>query len=136
MAMLTPLGVGPICIHWVSRVPPASAARVKRHRAAGQPRSPTAQPSTCSGWYSQIAEVVCITIVPPGPELASAQLMTLTSGTPRDAAPASATLGGAAITGDAPRSGKWDTLPADPRHGISLTVKATTAAIVRIHDGA
>ena len=60
--------------------------------------------------------------------------MTLTSGAPGDATPASATLGGAVITGDTPWNGQWTTLPADPRDGISLTVRATTAAIVRIHS--
>ena len=75
-----------------------------------------------------------VTILPPGPGLLSAQLMTLTSGVPGDAAPASATLGGAVITGDTPWNGQWNAVPADPRNGISLTVRATTAAIVRIHS--
>jgi hypothetical protein len=75
-----------------------------------------------------------VTIIPPGPGPLSAQLMTLASGAPGDAAPASATLGGAAITGDTPWTGKWNTLPADPRDRISLTVRATTAAIVRIRN--
>ena len=75
-----------------------------------------------------------VTILRPGPGRPSAQLMTLTSGAPGDPTPASATLGGAAITGDTPWDGKWDTVPADPRDGISLTVRATTAAIVRIHN--
>jgi len=60
--------------------------------------------------------------------------MTLASGEPGDATRASATLGGAAITGDTPWGGKWSTLSADPRAGISLTVRATTAAIVKIHS--
>jgi hypothetical protein len=75
-----------------------------------------------------------VTIVAPGRGLPPAQLMTLTSGAPGDATPASATLGGAAITGDTPWTGKWNTLLADPRDAVSLTVKATTAAIVRIHN--
>jgi hypothetical protein len=75
-----------------------------------------------------------VTIVRPGLGLPSAQLMTLASGAPGDATPHSATLGGAAITGDTPWNGKWNALPADPRDGISLTVRATTAAIVRIHN--
>ncbi len=52
-----------------------------------------------------------------------------------DARGASATLGGATITGDTAWDGKWSTLPADPHAGISLTVRATTAAIVKIHSG-
>jgi hypothetical protein len=76
-----------------------------------------------------------VTIVPPGPGLQGAEIMTLASEEPGDATGASATLGGAAITGDTPWDGKWSALPADPRAGISLTVRATTAAIVKIHSG-
>ena len=76
-----------------------------------------------------------VTIVPPGPVLQGAEVMTLSGGEPGDATGASATLGGAAITGDAPWDGKWSALSADPRAGISLTVRATTAAIVRIQSG-
>jgi hypothetical protein len=76
-----------------------------------------------------------VTIVPPGPGLRGAKVMTLSGGEPGDATGASATLGGAAITGGTPWDGKWDALSADPRAGISLTVRATTAAIVRIHSG-
>jgi len=75
-----------------------------------------------------------VTIVPPGPGLQGAEIMTLASGEPGDATRASATLGGAAITGDTPCVGKCSTLSADPRAGISLTVRATTAAIVKIHS--
>ena len=46
-----------------------------------------------------------------------------------------ATLGGAVITGDAPWDGTWSAQPADPGSGLSLTVRATTAAIVRIPGG-
>jgi hypothetical protein len=73
-----------------------------------------------------------VVIIPPGAGPANAQLMTLTSGAPGDAARLSATLGGAVITGDAPWDGEWDALPADPGGGISLTVGATTAAVVRV----
>jgi hypothetical protein len=75
-----------------------------------------------------------VMIVPPGRGLQGAETMTLAGGEPGDATGASATLGGAAITGDSPWDGQWSTLPADPRAGISLTVQATTAAIVRIHS--
>jgi hypothetical protein len=75
-----------------------------------------------------------VTIVPQGPGGPTAEVMTLVSEPPGDAAAASATLGGAAITGDGPWNGTWDAL-AGSQAGISLTVKATTAAIVRIrHD--
>jgi len=76
-----------------------------------------------------------VTIVPPGAGGHGAEIMTLSSGHPGDATGASATLGGAAITSDSPWDGKWSALPADPHAGISLTVRSTTAAIVRIQSG-
>jgi hypothetical protein len=76
-----------------------------------------------------------VTILPPGPQLRGAEMMTLAGGEPGDATGASATLGGTAITGDAPWDGTWSALPADPDAGVSLTVRATTAAIARIHSG-
>jgi|HubBroStandDraft_6_1064221.scaffolds.fasta_scaffold29785_1 hypothetical protein len=72
-----------------------------------------------------------VTIVPPGPGQPSAHLMTLASESPGDATQTSARLGGAAITGDNPWNGEWDALP-DSQAGISLTIKPTSAAIVRI----
>ena len=77
-----------------------------------------------------------VTIVPPSPRLQGVQVMTLAGGQPGDARGATASLGGATITGDTTWDGKWSTLtlPADPRAGISLTVKATTAAIVKIQS--
>jgi hypothetical protein len=77
-----------------------------------------------------------VTIVPPGPPTAAVQTMALTGGQPGDARGTRVTLGGAAITGGTPWDGTWDTLPADPRAGISLTVRAATAVIVKIHSGA
>jgi hypothetical protein len=76
-----------------------------------------------------------VTIVPPGPAAQGAEIMTLAGGQPGDARGTSATLGGATITGDTPWDGQWGALPADPRAGISLTVRATTAAIIKIHNG-
>ena len=70
------------------------------------------------------------TIPPPGPGLRSAAVMTLTGGTPGDAGGSTATLGGAAITGDAPWRGTWTPLAADPRTGVRVSVRAATAAIV------
>jgi hypothetical protein len=73
-----------------------------------------------------------VTILPAGPRWRDAEVMTLAGGEPGDATGASATLGGAAITGDAAWDGTWSALPADPDAGVSLTVRATTAAIARI----
>jgi hypothetical protein len=76
-----------------------------------------------------------VTILPAGPRWRGAEVMTLAGSEPGDATGGSATLGGAAITGDTPWDGTWSALPADPDAGISLTVRATTAAIARIHRG-
>jgi len=76
-----------------------------------------------------------VTIVPPGPRLRGADMMTLAGREPGDATGAGATLGGAAITGDTSWDGTWGPLPADPGTGVSLTVRATTAAIARIRSG-
>lgn len=76
-----------------------------------------------------------VTIMPPGPGLRGAEVMTLAGGQPGDARGTTATLGGAEITADTAWNGRWDSVPADPHAGITLAVKATTAAIVRIHSG-
>jgi hypothetical protein len=81
--------------------------------------------------YGARAADADVTIVPPSPGRPSAQFMTLASEPPGDPTQASATLGGAAISGDTPWNGKWDDLP-DSQGFISLTVKAATAAVVRI----
>jgi hypothetical protein len=73
-----------------------------------------------------------VTIIPPGPGGQHAEVMTLAGAQPGDARGPTATLGGATITGDTPWDGKWSALPSDPRAGTSLTVRATTAAIVKI----
>ncbi len=75
-----------------------------------------------------------VTIVPPGPAAQAVQTMTLAGGQRGDARGTRVTLGGATITGDTPWDGAWDTLPAGPRAGISLTVRATTAVIVKIRS--
>jgi hypothetical protein len=62
-------------------------------------------------------------------------MMTLAGAQPGDARGNTATLGGATITGDTPWSGTWSALPTGPRTGISLTVSATTAAIIKIPSG-
>jgi hypothetical protein len=76
-----------------------------------------------------------VTIVLPGPKVQGAEVMTLAGGQPGDARGTTVTLGGATITGDASWNGQWSALPVDPRSGITLTVKATTAAIVKIQGG-
>jgi hypothetical protein len=76
-----------------------------------------------------------VTILPYGPGMQGAEIMTLAGAEPGDATATSATLGGASITGDGPWQGTWSTLPADPQAGISVTVSATTAAILRIPGG-
>jgi hypothetical protein len=81
------------------------------------------------------AASAAVTVVPAGLQWRSAEVMTLASGEPGDGTGEAATLGGAAITGNAPWDGRWETLPAGPDAGITLTVQATTAAIVRIRTG-
>lgn len=81
------------------------------------------------------ARDAAVMIAPPGPGLAGAEVMMLAGGEPGDAAASTATLGGAAITGDAPWEGEWSALPADPEAGIRLTVPAASAAVVRIRHG-
>jgi hypothetical protein len=75
-----------------------------------------------------------VTIIVPGPGAHSAQVMTLAGGQPGDARGNQATLGGTPITGDATWAGQWATLTPGPQGRISLTVKATTAAIVKINS--
>jgi len=76
-----------------------------------------------------------VTIAAPGQGVQAVEIMTLAGGQPGDARGTTVTLGGATITGDASWNGKWSTLSVDPRSGITLTVKATTAAIVKIQGG-
>jgi hypothetical protein len=64
-----------------------------------------------------------------------AQVITLAGAQPGDARGTTVTLGGATITGDTAWNGTWTTLPTDPQTGITVTVKATTAAIIKIHTG-
>jgi hypothetical protein len=76
-----------------------------------------------------------VTITVPGAGGQGTQVMTLAGAQPGDARGGTATLGGATITGGAPWAGTWSALPAGPQGGISLTVKATTAALVKIPSG-
>ena len=73
-----------------------------------------------------------VTIVPPGPGAPGAEVMVLAGSRAGDATGSRATLGGAVITGDAPGDPAWDPLPAVPEDGIALTVRAATAAVIRI----
>ena len=73
-----------------------------------------------------------VTIAPPGRGAPRAEVMTLAGARPGEATGASATLGGATITGDAPWHGAWTALSADPLAGVGLTVRAATAAVVRL----
>ena len=84
--------------------------------------------------HAKEAADATVTISPPRPGLHSAQVMTLAGQEPGNAASTSATLGGAAITGDTTWDGTWTVLPADPHSGITLTVHPATAAIVRIRS--
>src|SRR5215468_3749205 len=70
-----------------------------------------------------------VTIAPPSAGAHSAQIMTLAGAQPGDARGTTVTLG------DASWNGTWSTVPVDPRAGIALTVKATTATIVKIQSG-
>ena len=82
--------------------------------------------------YGREAADAAVTIRPPGPGPHRGEVMTLAGGEPGDPASPDATLGGAVITGDSDWDGTWDTVPAAPGGGISLTVNAATAAVVRI----
>jgi hypothetical protein len=80
------------------------------------------------------AAEAAVTIIPPGGGWQHAEVMTLDSGEPGNPGAATATLGGAAITGEAPWDGEWRAvpIPAGPETGISLTVPAISAAVARI----
>ena len=74
-----------------------------------------------------------VTIAPPAPGPLAAEAMVLTSANPGDVTATHVTLGGATITGNQPWHGTWTPLAANPQTGVSLTVLAGTAAVVRIH---
>ena len=76
-----------------------------------------------------------VTIAVPGARIQGAQVMTLAGAQRGDAQGTKVTLGGATITGDAPWNGTWSTVTTGPQPEISLTVQATTAAIVKISSG-
>ena len=74
-----------------------------------------------------------VTIVSTGARPAAAEAMVLTNGTPGDASQSGTTLGGESITNAGGWHGRWDPVPPDSRGQVALTVRATTAAIVRVH---
>jgi len=75
-----------------------------------------------------------VTIALPGRGAARAEVMTLAGAQPGEATGDRATLGGAAITGGASWRGAWTALSADPHTGVGLTVRAATAAVVRVRS--
>jgi hypothetical protein len=72
-----------------------------------------------------------VTIVPASKAVQAAEVITLAGGQPGDARGDTVTLGGAPITGESPWTGRWSTL-ASAGTGISLTVGATSAVIVKV----
>ncbi len=74
-----------------------------------------------------------VTIEPSGFAAASAASIVLTDGQPGNAALTATSLGGATIPNNARWAGEWTPLSADTNGSISLTVQATTAAVVKIH---
>jgi hypothetical protein len=62
-----------------------------------------------------------------------AAAITLEAGEPGDPSSETATIGGAAITNNAPWQGNWAALSPDGKGHLAVTVRATTAAIIRLH---
>ncbi len=82
--------------------------------------------------YGRQAADAAVTINVPGSAGYEAEVITLAGQPPGDVTSATATLGGAAITGEAPWAGTWSPLASGARSGITLTVPAATAAVVRL----
>lgn len=68
-----------------------------------------------------------------GMKASSASAMALSGGEPGDATSMTASLGGAAITNNSRWLGKWTPIGRVETGRITVTVKSTTAVIVRIH---
>jgi hypothetical protein len=75
-----------------------------------------------------------VVIRPDGFRATSADYIVLTGGDPGNAATTTATLGGAAITNDAPWQGRWTSLRRAADGTVTLTVQSTTAVIVKLHS--
>lgn len=84
--------------------------------------------------YGAAAVDADVTVSPPGPGLVGAAVMFLISVPTGDVTATDVTLGGAAITGSQRWDGRWSPLPASPVTGVSLTVPAASAALVRLHS--
>jgi hypothetical protein len=82
--------------------------------------------------YGKRAAHAEVTIGVPGAGPSGAEAITLASQPPGDVTSRGATLGGATITGAAPWAGTWSPLPPGAGSGITLTVPAATAAVVRL----
>jgi hypothetical protein len=82
--------------------------------------------------YGERAADAAVTIAVPGAGPCDADVITLASQPPGDVTSATATLGGAGITGDAPWSGTWSPLATGARSSITLTVPPATAVVVRL----
>jgi hypothetical protein len=74
-----------------------------------------------------------VTIEPEGVAAASCASMTLTDGDPGNASSYDVTFGGATIANDARWSGTWTSLAPSKNGGCTLTVPATSAAVVKLH---
>lgn len=73
-----------------------------------------------------------VRIVTEGSRAASAAVMILTNGEPGNASRETVTLGGDVIRNDRRWHGRWTPLHSDTPDEVTLTIQATTAAIVRI----
>lgn len=74
-----------------------------------------------------------VTIEPRNFGLTEAAAITLEAGEPGDPSSETATIGGAVITNDGPWQGKWTTLSPDSTGHVAVTVRATTATVIRLH---
>lgn len=74
-----------------------------------------------------------VTIDVPGFNGARAASMVLTDGEPENAALMTATLGGGTIANNAPFIGKWSPLGSAKNGTIALTVRSTTAVVIKLH---
>lgn len=75
-----------------------------------------------------------VEIAAPGFDGAAVETMELTDGDPGNATLMTGTLGGSAITNDAPWMGKWSPVGRVQGGKIAVTVRSTTAQVVRIRS--
>ena len=74
-----------------------------------------------------------VTIVPTDFRWTEAASITLVAGEPGNTSSPTATIGGAAITNSGPWPGRWTQLPPARQSRLTVTVQATTAAVIRMH---